>query len=355
MNDDPNAAPDESGLSPAGRAALTLTYLPAPPVPPAVGRQRPTVRVTPTAARHRHVATWRPGAPVDGIWRTKIAAGPDGSVYQAICGEVRRYGPDGAMMARWGREEGPGRLFSPTGISVGPDGTVYVADRGAGAVQLYGPDGRHLAAWHGGPPPEQRATRPRRDWEFPDLFDVIDVAVSGDGATVLAADLGYLELHRLGPDGRTLRLLPNNDIVALALSHDGATRYEVECKGAYLYRTSEEGGGAWMSPPDAIEQWDGGYEDVTVAPDGTIYLVSERHGKVFWLAQDGELLDAIDVGEVVLGPEPHALLEPDAWFDHRFTHRAAPSGAAATRHGNTVRLHVSLHDGSIEVFERGPA
>lgn len=83
-----------------------------------------------------------------------IAFGPGGLVYVAdgyANGRVVVFDAAGRKVRQWGqRGKGPGQFNLPHGIAVGPDGTVYVADRENGRVQLFTPSGEYLREWHYG-------------------------------------------------------------------------------------------------------------------------------------------------------------------------------------------------------------
>jgi len=83
-----------------------------------------------------------------------VAAAPDGGFYVAdqLWGRVRRVGPDGVMTTFAGSgnsggfsgDGGPAtaaKLSQPTGIALGPDGTLYIADFGNQRVRRVAPDG----------------------------------------------------------------------------------------------------------------------------------------------------------------------------------------------------------------------
>jgi RHS repeat-associated protein len=82
-----------------------------------------------------------------------VAVAPDGSVYVAdsAISFIRRIGPDGVITHVAGvsgsgfpGDGGPaplGRLSSPLGIDVAPDGSLYIADLGFHRVARVGPDG----------------------------------------------------------------------------------------------------------------------------------------------------------------------------------------------------------------------
>lgn len=75
--------------------------------------------------------------------------------------ETRRIGSIG---------NGPGELYQPTGLDVGPDGTLWVVDRGNGRVQAFRPDGSPLGAY-----PASRASQalalPRQQAAIVESFD----------------------------------------------------------------------------------------------------------------------------------------------------------------------------------------
>src|SRR5437016_2926061 len=60
-------------------------------------------------------------------------------------------GPDRQPLAAWGgRGTEAGQFYDPTGVALGPDGRVYVADALNHRIQVLSPSGEPLAVW-GGP------------------------------------------------------------------------------------------------------------------------------------------------------------------------------------------------------------
>jgi DNA-binding beta-propeller fold protein YncE len=88
-----------------------------------------------------------------------FAVGPDGNLYVTDAGQrVTVVSPNGEVLRRWGsRGHGPGQFsFVPreaddpvvsAGISVGPDGRVYVADSGNARIDVFSPSGRLIRSF----------------------------------------------------------------------------------------------------------------------------------------------------------------------------------------------------------------
>ncbi len=84
-----------------------------------------------------------------------IASGHDGSIYVVDTGNLRvqKFDASGKFVAQWGQiGSGDGQFalvqgFGPTGIAVGPDGSVYVADTWNHRIQHFAADGKFLGKW----------------------------------------------------------------------------------------------------------------------------------------------------------------------------------------------------------------
>ena len=78
---------------------------------------------------------------VAGVIETNgIVVSPDGEVFVSISRSHRvvKYNADGLLLAEWGGEgDQPGEFRSPVGVALGPDGLVYVADKGNCRVQVF--------------------------------------------------------------------------------------------------------------------------------------------------------------------------------------------------------------------------
>lgn len=126
---------------------------------------------------------------------TDAAVGRDGTIFVAdgYADRVQAFTPDGAFSHKWG---GPFamNIFGPfngwfsvvTGIAVGPDGNVFVADFYNHRIQKFAPDGTFLTGFG------KRGAGPGA-FEYP-----IAVDVAADG-TVFVADYGNNRIQKWRP------------------------------------------------------------------------------------------------------------------------------------------------------------
>jgi tripartite motif-containing protein 71 len=109
-----------------------------------------------------------------------MATGPDGTIYVADRGHdrIQRFTPDGVFLAEYGVTGGaPDVLDGPRDVAVAGDGTVHIADTGNDRVVTYSAGGRQVATWG-------------RPGSGPgDLDQPSGIAVSADG-TVYVSDTG---------------------------------------------------------------------------------------------------------------------------------------------------------------------
>jgi sugar lactone lactonase YvrE len=163
-----------------------------------------------------------------------VALGPDGSLYIADPGNerVRRVGPDGVIRTVAGNgtggfsgDGGPAtqaQLHGPAGIAVGPDGSLYIADKGNQRVRRVGPDGvistvagSGTAGYGGDGGPAQQAQ----------LFGPTGVAVGADGSLYIADEFNT-RVRRVGPDG-VITTVAGNGTAGYAGDHGPATQAEL--------------------------------------------------------------------------------------------------------------------------------
>jgi len=127
------------------------------------------------------------------LWResnrgpTGIAVGADGAVYVADTWNyrVQKFTADGQFVAKWGTyvnlvtgQAGADRtgLYGPRGIALDPNGDLYVTDTGNARVVVYGPDGTFRREFG------TKGTGPNQ------FDEPVGIAVSADGTRVYVAD-----------------------------------------------------------------------------------------------------------------------------------------------------------------------
>jgi outer membrane protein assembly factor BamB/streptogramin lyase len=125
-----------------------------------------------------------------------VAFGPDGGFFIADTDHQRvlRFDADRELIGSWGSfGPGPGQFVSPFGITVGPDGLVYVVDDSSCRVEVFEPSGAYIRTVAGGPEFADRCTN--------------NVIVGRDGTVYLASG-GRGDPWRISafrPDGSVIR------------------------------------------------------------------------------------------------------------------------------------------------------
>ena len=154
----------------------------------------------------------------------------DGTVYVAdsLNHRIQAFDSSGNFLFQWGSFEvgehgtaAGGHFNQPWGISVGPDGNVYVADTWNHRIQVFTPDGQFIRAW-GQIGQLDTAVSPT------DFWGPRAVAVGADGL-VYVADTGNKRIRVFTEDGELVRSIGSsgsaagqlNEPVGLAIHSDG--------------------------------------------------------------------------------------------------------------------------------------
>ena len=276
-----------------------------------------------------------------------MAAGPDGSVY--LVGRapkddhtIRRILPDRTEPVRpWAgqaRSEratvdaatpGAARFNFPESLAVGPDGTLYVAERGSQLVRTISPGGQ-VATYAGeplrtsfdGPGARAELARPR------------GLALAADGS-LLVADYGHDLLRRIDADGNVTtvagqfrppdaldttpeaeRLKPHlSGPAAVAVAPDG-TIY-LACAAEHVIRKLDPQGrlSVWAGQPGQKGSADDGLRgrgkltaptSLALAPDGTLYCADEETQAVRRISPTGRLGTLQSGSRAFVGPFSNA-------------------------------------------------
>ncbi len=264
---------------------------------------------------------------------TGIAVGPDGSVYisdRNNC-RIRRVGPDGIITTMAGTGEcgfsGDGGLAveaglrDPFDVALGPDGSVYFADAGNNRVRRIRPDGIiETVAGNGsfefssdGGPATEAGVVPE------------GIAVAADGS-IYIADVGNARIRRVDPDGIITTIAGTG---VNGLSGDGGP--------ATLAR---------MTSPAHVE----------IAPDGSLYITDMANHRIRRISLDGII-------RTVAGSGPGGIGLGGFSGDGRLATQARlrqPSGVAFGRDGSlyiadtqNFRIRRVGMDGVIETFAGG--
>jgi YD repeat-containing protein len=199
-----------------------------------------------------------------------MAVAPDGSLYIADAGQhrVRRIDPDGIITTVAGTgsagssgDGGPAtsaQLYSPIGVDLGPDGSLYIAEYYGHRIRRVTPDGiiqtvagTGIAGFSGdgGPATSAQINHPQ------------GIAVAHDG-TLFIADMYNHRIRRVGPDG-----------IIETMAGDGVQGFGGDGGPAIDAR---------LNYPSRL-MW---------APDGSLYLTSGRNDRVRRIGPDG-IIDTI--------------------------------------------------------------
>ena len=198
-------------------------------------------------------------------WPSGVAVGPDGSLYIAdyYNYRVRRVGPDGIITTAAGngtcKYNGDGMLATqaalcaPSGVAVGPDGSLYIADTNNNRIRRVGPDGiittvAGTGTWgySGDGMPATQAQ----------LYKPYGVAVGPDGSLYIA-DTGNNRIRRVGPDE-----------VISTVAGTGTAAYNGDGFSAAV---------AYIDNP----------QGVAVGPDGSLYIADTYNSRIRRVGPDG--------------------------------------------------------------------
>lgn len=232
-----------------------------------------------------------------------VATGADGTVYVVDTSNARIevFDADGAFITSWDAQSGVVELtisnqgLGPTGIAIGSDGLIYVADTWGHRVVVLDSSGklvREFGAFADNQDSTDASANPGT------FFGPRDVAVSGD--EVYVVDTGNERVEVFGPDGSFKRAFGGkgsgpgqlSEPVGITIGPDGLV-YVADSSNARISVFTPDGTPVAQWP---VQAWSGhAYFEPYLAfgADGLLYATSSATGSVEVFGKGGELLGSI--------------------------------------------------------------
>jgi DNA-binding beta-propeller fold protein YncE len=208
------------------------------------------------------------------------------------------YDREGRFLSGWGE----GIFTEPHGIWIAPDDSVFLVDRKDHTVRKFTPDGRLLAIW--GTPGEPGKT-----------FNTPQKAIlAPDGEMYVADHLNY-QVHRYAPDGTWIAAWgrqgtgPGEFAYPHSLVIDRRNRVLVTDRENNRVQIFDRGGQyltEWAVPKA---------QGIVMASDGSIYVLVEEKRRVDIFSEDGEIV--CQWGERGKQPEQFRNFLHDCCLDSR--------------------------------------
>jgi RHS repeat-associated protein len=264
-----------------------------------------------------------------------FAVAPDGSLYVAEASghRVRRIGPDGIITTvagngnpGWSGDGGPAdqaTLNNPSGLALGPDGSLYIAEFSSHRVRRVGPDGIITTVAgtgnSGGVINNISATSAN-------VSSPSGLALGPDGSLYISEGTGSHRVRRVGPDG-----------IITTLAGNGLTTYNGDNRLATTARLNAPRGLA-LGPDGSLYIAEFGNHRVRrIGPDGIITTVAGT-GTGNW-SGDGGLATAAQINQpygVALGPDGSLYIAD--YLNHRLR-QVTPDGIITTVAGTGQQLY----------------
>lgn len=211
-----------------------------------------------------------------------IAAEPNGSVFVVDkSGRIQRFSAEGQVETVWRMPETD--QGKPVGLSVHPDGRLFVADTHYHRVLIFDRDGNRLGSF---------GSEGLGDGEF---RLPTDVAVDANGFIYVGEYSGNDRITKWSPDLKFIKALADGPIDGMRIRRpagididDEQTLWVADACNHRIIRMSLDGEvisvfGRFGSAPGELR-----YPfDLSVAPDGTIMVCEFEGNRLQWFTKDG--------------------------------------------------------------------
>lgn len=250
---------------------------------------------------------------------TTVAVAADGTLYIGQNDRIRKVGPDGIITHYAGGgvtlgDDGPAvnaRLGNVSGLAVGPDGSLYIADAGDNRLRRIGTDGIiNTVAGTGGTlftPDGAVASQAS-------IYRPLAVAAAPDG-TIYVAEAGHYRIRRIGTD----------DIIT-TFAGTGEPAYEGD-------------GGA------AVAAKIGSVYALALGPDGSLYLADRNYNRIRRITPDG-IINAV-AGNGMAGYDGDGVAATEARLYNPTGVAVTPNGVLYISDSMNARIRSVGHDGII--------
>ena len=245
-----------------------------------------------------------PGSAARFYWPSGVALGPDSTLYVADSENhcIRRISPTGQVStlaggAGAGYADGLGRtarFWQPTDVAVDATGVVYVADAQNHCLRRISPDGQ-VTTLAGSPGEEAYADGPRETARFGQLGGLaLDAA-----GTLYVTDNTHARVCAVSPSGQVRTLArsyistePDTGYVISPVDvaiGPGGTLYVADQQRGVLRMSADKG----LQPlpvvksDPAAKPWLARLAGLVVDPTGVVYTTEEANGQIWRLGPDG--------------------------------------------------------------------
>ncbi len=237
-----------------------------------------------------------------------VAVAPDGSLYvvDMLNARVQQFAPDGSFVRQFGAlGHGDGQLWreggrGPTGIAVGADGAVYVADTWNYRIVKFAADGTFVKAW--GTYANIVSVPPVGDRKE-GLFGPRGLAF-GPNNDLFVTDTGNGRIVVYGPDGTFRREFGTkgsgagqlDEPVGIVVSSDGSRVYVADSNNARIAVFDGQGKAVAQWPVTAWQDKSFFEPYLALDAEGNVYATSSTSRQVFKFNNAGQLVGTAAAG-----------------------------------------------------------